>query len=54
MTMTVSVSPPENPPKLSTWERIQLEKIYEEFRKRDDAPEVLREYLHYALGRILP
>jgi hypothetical protein len=32
----------------------KLEAIYEEFRKRGDAPECLREYLYEKLGRCLP
>lgn len=31
-----------------------LELIYEEFRRRGDAPEILREYIYDNLGRILP
>jgi hypothetical protein len=34
--------------------RANLTLIYEEFRRRDDAPPILREYLYDELGRILP
>jgi hypothetical protein len=34
--------------------RANLTLIYEEFRRRGDAPPVLREYLYDELGRILP
>jgi hypothetical protein len=36
------------------WERCSLEAIYEEFRRRGDAPECLRRYLDEKIGRILP
>jgi hypothetical protein len=39
---------------LTAGERKALEAIYEEFRKRGDAPECLREYLYEKLGRCLP
>jgi hypothetical protein len=32
----------------------QLDRIYEEFRRRGDAPECLRTFLYQQLGRILP
>jgi hypothetical protein len=32
----------------------KLEAIYEEFRKRGDAPECLREFLYETIGRVLP
>lgn len=31
-----------------------LEQIYEEFARRGDAPEILRDYLYESIGRILP
>lgn len=34
-------------------DRTKLTSIYEEFRKRGDAPEVLRDYLYKKLGRTL-
>ena len=40
--------------KADSKENKALELIYEEFRKRGDAPEVLREFLYDHLGRILP
>jgi hypothetical protein len=32
----------------------QLMAIYEEFRKRDDAPQCLRDFIYEQIGRILP
>lgn len=32
---------------------ILLRRVYEEFARRGDAPEVLREYIYQVLGRIL-
>jgi hypothetical protein len=31
-----------------------LEEVYEEFRRRGDAPQVLKDYIYEHLGRILP
>jgi hypothetical protein len=39
---------------VDAWERRCLEAIYEEFRRRGDAPECLRGYLEDKIGRILP
>jgi hypothetical protein len=35
-------------------QRSRLERIYEEFRRRGDAPSVLRDYLYDFLGQTLP
>lgn len=32
---------------------IMLRRVYEEFARRGDAPDVLREYIYQVLGRIL-
>lgn len=32
---------------------LMLRRVYEEFARRGDAPEVLREYIYQVLGRIL-
>lgn len=38
----------------SPLEQRELQEIYEEFRKRADAPACLREYLYRKIGRTLP
>ncbi len=38
---------------LSCYDLKMLEQIYEEFRRRGDAPNCLREYLYEKIGRTL-